>query len=281
MGNYINDIQNRLAALYPKEECRPMTRMILEDTTQIPFHKLIAYKDNQLNEQQKQRIEQILSLIEHGTPIQYALGRTYFLNLPLQIAPGALIPRPETEELVHNILETTNEAPRNILDIGTGSGCIAIALKHFRPKWNVWAIDISDEALSIARNNAIENSTPISFLKQDIKTNPDIPSIPPLDLIVSNPPYVMDKERSEMERHVLEYEPEIALFVPDNDPLIYYRAITIFATKKLKTKGMLAFEINAALGKETCQLIERYGFQNCSLKQDIYGRDRFVFAKKP
>ena len=208
--------------------------------------------------------------------------RDSFYSLQFEVDPSVLIPRPETEELVEQVILDNADQKIKILDIGTGSGCIAVTLRKHLKKASVIATDISAEALATARRNAKRNNTTVTFIQTDIldpeKAEMDIPFI--LDVIVSNPPYIKEEEKKDMERNVLDYEPHLALFVPDNDPLLYYWHIAHFGKKKLRRNGHLYFEINAACGNMVVEMLEEEGYKNIELIQDLSGRDRIIKARK-
>lgn len=256
----------------------------------------LQLKANQtLGEKETERFKIILSELKNHKPIQYILGRTEFYGLKIRVNEYVLIPRPETEELVEMILKESPNAG-NILDIGTGSGCIAIALKKNISDATVSALDISDEALLIAKSNAILNQTHVNFLQADIlqASNPPFSGFllsqsgkgerekrrsgegTSFDVIVSNPPYIRHSEKSTMSKNVLDYEPHIALFVNDDDALVFYKAISDFALQNLSPDGKLYFEINESLGKEVKHLLEGNGFKNVEVKKDMSGKDRIA-----
>ena len=193
--------------------------------------------------------------------------------------PSVLIPRPETEELVELIVrDYPKRKELEILDVGTGSGCIAITLKKLLNKSQVYALDVSEEALKTAKRNAIRNRAPITFFQKDILTPSETADSieEEFDIIVSNPPYIMEKEKADMEANVLDYEPSLALFVPDDNPLLYYHRITLFAEQKLKKKGYLYFEINSQMGEQVVSMLRMMEFKSIELIQDLSGKDRFV-----
>lgn len=232
-----------------------------------------------LSNNQVEQIEQILNRLEKNEPIQYILGKTQFYGLTLNVNPNVLIPRPETEELVDWILkENLTQNPNlSLLDIGTGSGAIAISLsKNFLGE--VTAFDISELALDTAQENADLNQSFVHFIEFDILN--DCWEGEPFDIIVSNPPYVRELEKQEIKANVLEFEPHLALFVPDHNPLLFYDRIADFALQHLNENGKLYFEINQYLGLETCELLQKKGFKNIELKKDIYGNDRMIRATK-
>ena len=210
-------------------------------------------------------------------PIQYILGRTSFYDLEFNVTPGVLIPRQETELLVDIILKDYSLSGK-ILDIGTGSGCIAVSLKKNLPEAEVFALDISQNALDIAKLNSKSNNLHIDFIHGDI-LNPGLTINHTFDLIVSNPPYVRNSEQQKMHDNVLQYEPHTALFVPDDDPLVYYRAIADFCMRNLKSSGILALEINESLGFETKSELEKYTFSTVEIVKDLNNKDRFSIAK--
>ena len=215
-------------------------------------------------------IEIILEKLRAHTPIQYIFEHTEWMGLDLHVTPATLIPRPETAELVEWVKEKADQQkPLRIVDIGTGSGCIAIALKRVCPLWDVTGIDISAEALTIAQENAKRNQVQVTWKQLNILSE----NIDFIDIIVSNPPYICHKEKADMDKRVLDYEPHSALFVPDSDPLLFYRRIA-----EMKVAKNLFFEINEAYGKEVCNLLKELGYQHITLKRDIYGKERMVYG---
>ena len=220
-------------------------------------------------------VEQLLQEI----PIQYLLGTTSFFGMDFEVNTNVLIPRPETEELVAWILEkySKNRHPISILDIGTGSGCIAIALAKNLPNAKVAALDVSELALKTAKQNADRNAVSVTFLQKNILETNNFKET--FDIIVSNPPYVRNSEKVEIKKNVLEHEPHLALFVDDNDALLFYRKIAVLAQKSLNKNGELYFEINQYLGKEMIALLEELGYKDIVLRQDIYGNDRMLYGR--
>lgn len=220
-------------------------------------------------------VEQLLQEI----PIQYLLGTTSFFGMDFEVNTNVLIPRPETEELVAWILEkySKNRHPISILDIGTGSGCIAIALAKNLPNAKVAALDVSELALKTAKQNADRNAVSVTFLQKNILETNNFEET--FDIIVSNPPYIRNSEKVEIKKNVLEHEPHLALFVDDNDALLFYRKIAVLAQKSLNKNGELYFEINQYLGKEMIALLEELGYKDIVLRQDIYGNDRMLYGR--
>lgn len=229
----------------------------------------------ELSEDDVEKWNAILAELQLEKPIQYITGDAWFFRLRFEVNENTLIPRPETEELVEWILSSSIiHHPSSILDIGTGTGCIPISLKTNLPKANVSAIDVSEKALEVAKRNAISNKVDISFIQADILEVEDLSQY--FDIIVSNPPYVRNLEKEEIKKNVLDYEPHLALFVEDTDALLFYRKIAQLALKNLAPNGLLFFEINQYLGKETVELLENLGFKNIELKKDMYGNDRMI-----
>jgi release factor glutamine methyltransferase len=229
------------------------------------------------------RMKQALLELSRNKPVQYITGTAYFAGLELIVKPGVLIPRPETEELVERIIQENSpgQEPLSILDIGTGSGCIAIRLDMKMPNSIVTAIDISPEGLAIAGENARRHGCTILFREGDVLDPLQLKDFPAYDIIVSNPPYVLEKEKKLMKPNVLEYEPAGALFVPDDDPMRFNRAIAEFSYHHLKRPGILYIEINERFGREVTELLSFIGFDEIKLFRDIHGKDRFVKASLP
>ena len=234
--------------------------------------------DYHISEADWQNLTNDIQRLKHFEPVQYIYGVAHFYKLKFKVNAHVLIPRPETEELVDLILKQTSNHPLNIMDIGTGSGCIAISLASNLSNANVYAMDISEQALKIAQENAEMHQVKIQFLKQDVLILNELPE--KFDIIVSNPPYVRELEKNEMHANVLNYEPKIALFVQDQDPLIFYRKIAALAFQHLNPHGLLGFEINQYLGDDTVQAIQSVGFNNVKLIPDFLGQNRFIFASK-
>lgn len=218
-----------------------------------------------------------LGQLKENTPLQYIIGKTEFYGLDFSVNKNTLIPRPETEELVDWIIKDNLNESKSILDIGTGSGCIAISLAKHLPESCIHAMDISEKALKMAKKNTILNHVSVDFIEQDILNIKEYKSNF-YDIIVSNPPYVRALEKKKMQENVLNHEPHLALFVTDENPLVFYEAIVLFALKNLNKNGLLYFEINEFLGKETIALLEKHGFINIELKKDLFEKDRMIKA---
>jgi release factor glutamine methyltransferase len=267
-----------LISIYDEMEAESFFYLILENQRQLRRIDLALNLDLQFSEEEILVWNAILDKLHLEIPIQYILGTTHFYGLEFNVNENVLIPRPETEELVDWIISSTvNMSKLNkirILDIGTGSGCIAISLAKNIPIAQVFAIDISYKALATAKKNADLNKVAVAFIQRNILETNDLEQ--QFDIIVSNPPYVRNLEKSEIKQNVLANEPHLALFVDDNDALLFYRKIAELATKNLSSQGKLFFEINQYLGKETVELLEKMHFKNIELRKDIYGNDRMI-----
>jgi release factor glutamine methyltransferase len=272
-------IKAELSPLYPDREILSLTDIIIKTLFGAGRLQLLSQPEMVVPEEKTRRIEEITAELKRGRPLQYILGETVFYDCLLRVNEYTLIPRQETEELVDLIIKENRGYNGNLIDLGTGSGCIAIALAKNLPGTHVTAIDISTEALETAMLNAADNAVTVSFLKADILV-PDKLPCQPAGIIVSNPPYVRESEKNMMHRNVLDHEPHSALFVPDNDPLIFYRAILEASRVLLKPAGRIYFEINEALGSEVASLAESYHLKNVEIINDLNGKERFVKGGK-
>ncbi len=272
-------IRNELNLLYTPSEIRTLTHMILEQVAGLSAADILAGKLNDLSNDNIAKIEEMTQRLKKSEPIQYVLGEAHFYNRTFKVTPDVLIPRPETEELIEWIVGDAHGTTPQLFDIGTGSGCIAITLAKELPGATVHACDISAKALTIAQYNAKHNDAPITIRQQDILTDKNSPI--QYDIIVSNPPYITQSEQQAMSSNVLSYEPHLALFIPDDDPLLFYRHIAQYATEHLTNNGALYFEINAYNGAETVELLHKLGFRNVTLRNDISGNPRMIKANKP
>lgn len=264
---------------YNPQEIQSICRIVFLDVLQYTKIDIHIRKNEILDESFVDKFFEIVRLLKIGHPLQYIIGETEFSGLKFGVNPSTLIPRPETEELVLLSKERL-AAGKKVLDIGTGSGCIAIALSAVCPEAEVTGIDISPEAVETARANAVRNRVKAEFLIRDI-LHFETEAWQQYDLIVSNPPYVRESEKQEMQRHVLDHEPHRALFVPDSDPLLFYRRIAEFGCRYLASGGFLYLEINEALGKETAALLENYNYRQVHVVKDLFDKDRFVVAQAP
>ncbi len=284
------DYKQGLSKLYEENEAEAITLLVLSHFTGFSNSKIKAFPETALSAAQIVQLHSTLTRLKTGEPVQYILGETEFYGLTFKVNPSVLIPRPETEELVEWVINSVNKADpqKHILDIGTGSGCIAISLKKNLPQSTVTAIDISPKAIETAKANAELNKVDINFIEADIlnhKSNPkseiqnksEIRN-PKSEIIISNPPYVTLHDKTQMHTNVTDFEPHTALFVPKNDPLIFYKAITGYALEHLSPGGMLFFEINEVYGKELVELLTANGFKDVELRKDMSGRDRMIKA---
>lgn len=268
----LQSLYSRLSQ-YDVSEARSIVRLLLMDTFGLTLTDICGGALNALTEAEQRLLEELMVRLEEGEPVQYVTGKAFFCNREFRVRPGCLIPRPETEELCQWIITEANNA-RDILDIGTGSGCIAITLKACLPDADVTAWDISCEALEIAQENAEINRTDVRFAIQDTLSPPD--DIDRWDIIVSNPPYICQKEADTMERNVLDYEPQQALFVPDKDALLFYNSIIRYAVKALKPDGILFFEINPIYAHEVKAAMEAHGFNDVCIRKDMNDKKRMA-----
>ena len=282
-----------LVEKFPQREAEQLMRILLEDLFSIDWNQQLMNPDMRIDERQHYQLSEAVKRLLSGEPVQYVTGMTRFCDLLIKVSPAVLIPRPETEELVQKIStsslpchsnegvqgegESMGGGPKKmrIWDIGTGSGCIAIALaKHFANA-EVIAIDVSDEALQIAKENAENNGVQVTFVHDDVLQPQSDCFNQPVDLVVSNPPYVCDNERAQMEANVLDWEPEKALFVPNDDPLRFYRQILALAQPQLTPNGQIWFEINERMGERMLALCHEMGFAETEIVHDFAEKPRF------
>lgn len=278
----IDLLRHTLQGIYPPGEINGFIRLIFEALCDYTPTDILLRKDTILSEDMHRKIEEIASRLARQEPIQYILGYAWFCDRRFYIAPGALIPRPETEELVRLIIDENRSRPLRIADLGTGSGCIAVTLARELPQCRVEAWELSPEALAIARRNAELQQVTVDFYQRDI-LHYDLSQLTPgsLDLIVSNPPYICRSESRAMSENVLGYEPHEALFVPDETPLLFYDKIARDGLTLLSPGGRLYFEINEAQGPACACMLERQGYEQIRIIHDLYYKDRFASAIKP
>lgn len=261
------------------DEAQPIVRALLEETLGLDLTGLILSADKVVSPSDMEALGSMTERLLGGEPLQYVLGHTAFCGLDVAVRRGVLIPRPETEQLVEWVARETDQPSPRIADIGTGSGCIALALKSMIEKSTVVAADVSEEALTVARGNALRLGLDVEFRHADILTASSDDLGSPFDIVVSNPPYVMMKEKVDMMSHVVDHEPSLALFVPDDDPLLFYRRIaTLCREGMLRRGGRLFFEINEALGPETAHVLEALGYEGVEVRADYTGRPRMARA---
>lgn len=269
-----------LSSIYDEMEVESFFYLILEQLHHIKRIDLALHPEMEMDSQQLLCWQNVVIELQNQKPIQYILGQTEFYGLPFLVNENTLIPRPETEELVDLIVVESRKSKVEsitILDIGTGCGCIAISLAKNLPNASVFALDVSEKALELAKKNAELNKVEVHFLQKSILETDDLGQ--QFDVIVSNPPYVRMLEKAEIKTNVLDYEPHLALFVDDNDALLFYRKIAQLALKNLSKNGKLYFEINQYLGKETVELLEQFDFKDVRLIKDIYGNDRMISCR--
>ena len=301
------ELWHRLTPLYEAGEAKAIVRWVFDVRFGLSWTDILCGKVTELSAYDQTELEKIMQRLEKGEPIQYIIGVTDFFGRQFHVAPGVLIPRPETEELCrwilasdkHGLTRTVRESlhqsdakvqvspslsDANILDIGTGSGCIAITLVLELPDAKVVAWDISDDALRIAADNAKSLDANVTFEHRDILDTSLTSHLslftPQFDLIVSNPPYICEKEKSAMECNVLEHEPHLALFVPDDDPLLFYRAIAQYAAETLKAQGSLFFEVNPLYADDLAQMLRKMSYHDILIRQDQFCKPRFLKATK-
>ena len=287
---------SQLEPIYASDEANALIMILLEHYFNIDRVKMALEPDLRLSESELLTLHFAVKELLKNKPVQYVIGETEFCGMRFFVNENVLIPRPETQELVEKLAVSSyqfssfrpkrsgvEKSPANvsILDIGTGSGCIAISLAKLIPNSDVTAVDVSEKAIEVARKNAENNGVKVHFVLDDI-LEPQNPNLidNQFDIIVSNPPYVCESEKSEIRANVLEHEPSTALFVPDSDPLIFYRKILEFAQKALKPNGQIWFEINEKFGKETAELCHSKGFKNIEIIKDFRGKERVVRAQR-
>lgn len=272
-------LSQELNAIYPQAELTALTNIIIKTLSGVTKLHQVYLSDQTVTSTQIERCIEICTGLKTGKPIQYILGETFFYDCRIKVTPATLIPRPETEELIQCVIKENKGFTGTIIDFGTGSGCIAIALAQNLPGSEIIGIDISEESLEVAKENAVINNVKVTFTKGDI-LNPDISNLPHAGIIVSNPPYVRESEKKLMNRNVLDYEPHQALFVSDADPLVFYTAILRIADKILLPGGTVWFEINEALGNSMLDLVGSFGYLGSEVIKDINGRDRIIKGLK-
>lgn len=270
----------QLTEKFTRREADQLMRVLLEDLFGLDWNRQLMEPELRLDERQHYQLQQAVKRLLDGEPVQYVTGVTRWGDILIKVSPAVLIPRPETEEMVQKICTMfPKEKPMRIWDIGTGSGCIAIALANHFENAEVIGFDVSIEALQIAKENAETNGAKVKFVQDDILNPTSVFSRQPVDLVVSNPPYVCDSERAAMEATVLDWEPEKALFVPDDDPLLFYRKIMEQSKERLNPDGYIWFEINERMGKEMIKLCNEMGFSKVKIMNDYIGKPRFCMAQ--
>ncbi len=280
MHPVVNEIRDALRGIYPDSEALALAKMLLVEVFGFTTLELYGGKDKEISGKCRSVLDEMIQRLKKNEPIQYIIGIETFCGFPFEVNSHVLIPRPETQELVCWIADDCKgKSSLRMLDIGTGSGCIAISLAKLVEGATVEAWDVSDKALEVAVRNAEKNRADVLFRQQDVLKA--VSGDARYEVIVSNPPYIAEKERTEMDANVLEWEPSLALFVADDDPLIFYRAIALLAKDMLVEDGLLYFEINQAYGQETMQMLEKLGYTSVELRKDGWGNDRMIKAKRP
>jgi len=272
----IASIRKELAGSFSKREIESLIFLIFEKQKGYSRTQFLLAGEEKLSKDELVIIEKIVTRLKNHEPIQYILGETEFYGLPFYSVPGVLIPRPETEELVQWIIQENKLSAPKILDIGTGTGCIAVSLRKNIPKATVMAFDISSVCIETTRRNAELNAVEVSVFEYDVLSHTPEMVFPQLDIIVSNPPYVRESEKLHMQKNVLDFEPGLALFVPDEDPLLFYEHIANFALSHLSNGGTLYLEINEVFGEECQIMLQNKGLTEVILKKDINGKDRMI-----
>jgi release factor glutamine methyltransferase len=273
------EVNDSIATIYEKSEADNITEIVMEHITRWSRPERILNKEIPLSFTQKKLLSQIILRLQQHEPIQYLINEAWFAGMIFYVDKNVLIPRPETEELLDWIVKDVRSERSNIkkiLDVGTGSGCIAIALKNKIPNAEIWGCDVSDEALNVARMNADALNATIDFVPLDFLDPAQRRQLPHVDIIASNPPYVLQSDKNEMKKNVLEFEPATALFVPDNDSLVFYNAIADFGKEKLNAKGNIYVEINESLGDQVKDLFQSKGYSSVELKKDLQEKDRMI-----
>lgn len=279
-------LQQSLQPLYDNREAANIADLIIEDITGWDRSRRVIHHDAELTDEQLQRFLLEKEELLHGRPTQYVLGHAWFCDMRFQVDEHVLIPRPETEELVMEVKQMCADLGKEekgrikMIDIGTGSGCIAISLKKYFPDWEVWAVDKSNPALEIAKKNAVLLDAEINFTETDILTALKSGALPAFDIIISNPPYIPVKDKLEISAQVLEHEPHMALFVTNTDPLEFYRAIVAFSDHHLLRGGMLFFETHELHAAAVVDLMEENGFEQIVIKKDFQEKDRIVYGRR-
>jgi len=285
-------IKEQLNGMYEEQEAINITHLAIEHATGLSKTQRVAKRQTELLHTELEQLKKDLNRLKLHEPVQYVMNKTWFYGMELYVDKNVLIPRPETEELVQWIIndiktsgkdvftrrsmEADETTQLKILDVGTGSGCIALALKGAMPKAEVWGCDVSEEALNVARRNGSALNIRVDFQGVNFLDDGQQKHLPTVDIIVSNPPYVPLKDREHMQSNVVDHEPYTALFVPDDDPLIFYKALAEFAKKRLYAGGSIYMEIHEALANDVAKLFNSYGYSNFELKKDMQGKDRMV-----
>lgn len=280
VGKLFDELVTELEELYSQQEAINIVRLVFQEKLGLSRVDMALNKADEIDEKSRKLIFKIAEKLIEGQPVQQVIGNVHFLNCKLRVNKNVLIPRPETEELVHWVLKENTEEEISYLDIGTGSGCIAISIAKNKPESMVYAIDISQPALELAQINAISNTVEVDYINLDILNEDNWKKLKEYNVIISNPPYVPENEKGRMHTNVLNHEPHMAIFVKDSDPLIFYKKITELATKHLQKGGKLYFEIHENYGNQVKKILAENDFTDISLRKDINGKFRFVRGVK-
>lgn len=279
MHPLVNEIRDALRGHYPDSEAFSIAKMLLTEVFGFSTLELYGGKDKEISGKHRDVLNEMIGRLQKNEPIQYIIGKEDFGGLTFEVDANVLIPRPETRELVQWIVDDHSSGiPLRMLDVGTGSGCIAISVAKRLPNARVEAWDVSEGALQVASRNARKNEVDVHFRQQDVLSA--VPQKGGYDVIVSNPPYITEKEKKDMDANVLDWEPSIALFVSDDDPLLFYRQIARLGLDMLNENGTLYFEINQAYGQETMLMLKELGYGQLELRKDAWGNDRMIKAKR-
>jgi release factor glutamine methyltransferase len=279
-------VRDALTPEYENREASAMSDMLLEEITGLDRSARLIHHDKELTPDQEEHLQEGIRELCHGRPIQYVIGHAWFCGMRFKVDERVLIPRPETEELVELIKETYKDQEKDhsytirVLDIGTGSGCIPISLKKYFPKWEIWSLDKSAGAIELARQNAILLEADVHFSQADILTDAKDGEWKGFDIVVSNPPYILPQESKELARHVLEHEPQMALFTTNDDPIQFYKAILDFCDLHLMRGGKLFFETHVDYAAEVAKIMEEHDFTEVKIQKDLQGKNRMVFGTR-
>ena len=280
LKSFYNELHLKLGELHNIQEARQIALIVLEEVISIQMKDILSGKSMFIPKNKEAQLEKILDRLLKNEPVQYVLGKTYFYDRSFQVNPAVLIPRQETEELVFKIVADHQHLHQlEILDIGTGSGCIAVTLVLELPRSQVWALDIDSRAIKTAMINADSLNARVNNFNFDILSKQSLPGM--YDVIVSNPPYVTESEKNTLHKQVIDYEPHTALFVPDEDPLVFYRHIAKKSLDSLRQGGHLYFEINQQFAVQTADLLTGFGYENVAIYNDLNDKPRIVCATKP
>lgn len=284
--NLVKDIVNhyteKITSIYGKDEASQLIWILTEHFFGVDRMKLARNPELRITESEMLTIHFAVKELSKHKPVQYITGETEFLGCRFLLNENVLIPRPETEQMVQLIVDlvSDNQLVKSIIDVGTGSGCIAVSLAKHLLQCQVYACDVSAPALGLAASNAQLNEAKVNFFEFDLLNLSDSERLPVFDMLVSNPPYVTERDKKQMQPNVLEYEPHLALFVPDEDPLLFYRQLALFAQKNLRSGGFIMFEINELYGQELKIMLKDCRFSEIKILKDFHGKDRFISARK-